>query len=90
MEKNDGALVKAFPNLREPPMKSLRREPSSSFLLLLNFVDSKFSAQSARVGIVRDGSTNLGRIWVSNIERSATLVQPWLISTDLHLWSLSI
>ncbi|KAL0668231.1 hypothetical protein Bca4012_030935 [Brassica carinata] len=35
-------------------------EPSSSFLLLLNFVDSKFSAQSARVGVMRDGSTNLG------------------------------
>ncbi|CAN6929501.1 unnamed protein product [Brassica oleracea] len=62
MEKNDGALVKAFPNLRAPPMKTLRREPSSSFLLLMNFVDSKFSAQSVRVGVVRDGSTNLGRI----------------------------
>ncbi|KAF3579676.1 hypothetical protein DY000_02031859 [Brassica cretica] len=40
-------------------MEALRGEPSSSFLLLLNFVDSKFSAQSARVGVVRDGSTNL-------------------------------
>ncbi|KAF3552872.1 hypothetical protein F2Q69_00014226 [Brassica cretica] len=41
-------------------MEALRGEPSSSFLLLLNFVYSKFSAQSARVGVVRDGSTNLG------------------------------